>query len=67
MDEILIEAAEMIEIFQLIKTGSRKRILTEYKTRYILKAKEQGYTLKEIGENIGITAVSAKELIDKYR
>ncbi len=67
LDEILIEAAETIEIFQLIKTGSRKRILTEYKTRYILKAKEQGYTLKEIGKNIGITAVSAKELIDKYR
>jgi len=57
LDGILFDTGISLSEFEQIKAGSRKRELTEYKLRYAIAAKEQHYTLKEIGEHIGMTAV----------
>jgi response regulator of citrate/malate metabolism len=66
LDEILFETGISMIEYEMIKTGSRKRTLTEYKLKYAIAAKEQNYTLKEIGEHIGMTAVSVKNMLDRY-
>ena len=66
LDEILFDTGITLREYEQIKAGSRKRILTEHKLRYAVAAKEQHYTLKEIGEHIGMTAVSVKNMLDRY-
>lgn len=63
LDELLKRCCPTEEEFKLIKNGSRERYLTDYKVEYISMAKREGYTYKEIGENIGITGAAARSLI----
>lgn len=69
LDEILAEAAENQEAYELIKAGSRNRNLTQSKLRYAKEALSLKYTNKEIGENINLTESAIKELLrrDKLR
>ena len=66
LDEILIETEISIEDYALVKAGSRKRNLTEYKLQYARAALLLKYTYKEIGENISTTDSAIKDLIGKY-
>ncbi len=66
LDEILFETGITLRAYEQIKAGSRNRELTEYKLKYAIEAKEHHYTLKEIGENIGMKAVSVKNMLDRY-
>lgn len=63
LDEILIETGVSNEDYTLIKSGSRKRILTKYKLEYARVALAIRYTYKEIAQNISITESSVKDLI----
>ena len=65
LDEILIETCVTKSDFELIKSGERKHKLTEYKAKYILKAKESNYSYKEIGANIGMTDSGVKDILDR--
>src|SRR5690554_3267263 len=58
LDEILWSIGIDKEDFDLIKNSSRKRSLTPYKLEYTKLAQEQGYTLKEIAENINTTSAT---------
>lgn len=66
LDEILFDTGVTLTGYEQIKAGLRKRTLTEYKLRYAIGAIKQHYTLKEIGEHIGMTAVSVKNMLDRY-
>lgn len=66
LDEVLIETGITLEDYSLIKSGSRKRRLTEYKIKYTKAAIEQHYTYNEIGKNIGMTDSGIQHMIDKY-
>ena len=63
LDEILRLVVENDEDFQLIKSGSRKRYLRDNKIKYVKRAVEAGYTFKEIGRNIGISAEAANKMV----
>ncbi|MGV8905518.1 MAG: hypothetical protein ACOH15_02830 [Acetobacterium sp.] len=63
LDEILRRMVANEEAFQLIKTGSRKRFLRNDKISYVKAAVEQGYTFKEIGNNIEISAAAANKIV----
>jgi len=63
LDEILRRVVRSEEVFQLIKTGSRQRVLSDDKISYVKAAAEQGYTFKEIGNNIAISAVAANKMV----
>jgi len=60
LDEILEKVCPSLEEFNLIKSGSRLRDLTKYKKEYINLSRKEGYTYKEIGENIGVTTQSIR-------
>jgi len=49
--------------FKLIKSASRKRSLRNYKISYVKAAVERGYTFKEIGKNIGVSAEAANKMV----
>jgi len=66
LDEILFDMGMDLTEYNQIKAGSRKRTLTKYKLSYTIAAIEHHYTLKEIGEHIGMTAVSVKNMLDRY-
>lgn len=55
LDMILREICPNEIDFQLIKKGSKKSYLMDYKRKYIQEAKNKGYSTKEIGENINIS------------
>ena len=56
LDEILRGIANNEEdIVSSIKSGSRKRSLSGYKKLFVMKSLSENYTLKEIGNNIGIS------------
>ena len=63
LDEILIETGISEEDYVLVKSGSRKRRLTQYKLEYAKAALALRYTYKEIAHNINITESSVKDLI----
>lgn len=65
LDEILRRVVVDEEAFQLIKSGSRQRFLSDDKISYIKTAVEQGYTFKEIGKNIAISATAANKMVIK--
>ena len=50
----------------MIKQGSRKRILTEYKLKFIKEAIKQHYTYQEIGQSIRISGNAVKDIINRY-
>lgn len=66
LDEILRRVVTNEEAFQLIKSGSRHRCLSADKISYVKAAVEQGYTFKEIGKNIAISAVAANKMLLKH-
>ncbi len=66
LDEILFDIGMGLIEYNQIKAGSRKRTLTKYKLSYAIAGIEHHYTLKEIGEHIGMTAVSVKNMLDRY-
>ena len=65
LDEILIETGISEEDYALVKSGSRKRRLTQYKLEYARAALALRYTYKEIAHNINITESSIKDMIYK--
>ena len=63
LDDILNKVTENDKtIIYKIKSGSRIRELTQYKKMYVMKALSFKYTMKEIGENIGITKAAVLKL-----
>ncbi|RYD04356.1 hypothetical protein N752_13360 [Desulforamulus aquiferis] len=62
LDQILRDTNLSSADFELLKRGSRRRDLIRYKVDYVREALLQGYTLKEIGENIGISATAVIKL-----
>ena len=65
LDEIISSMVLSQEDYFLIKSGSRKRHLMNLKLRYINEALKHKYTLKEIGEFIGISQSAVTKLIKK--
>ncbi|MDD3305800.1 MAG: transposase [Acetobacterium sp.] len=66
LDEVLRRVVTNEEAFQLIKSGSRQRFLSDDKISYVKAAVEQGYTFKEIGKNIAISAVAANKMLLRW-
>ena len=62
LDDILLETGVNKDDFVLIKEGSRKRYLRDYKIRYVKIAVTEGYTFKEIGRNISVSAEAANQM-----
>ena len=54
LDQILRDVGINDQEYELIKNGSRIRSLTSYKINYVQASIKYQYTLKEIGENIGL-------------
>jgi putative transposase len=50
---------------KLILSGSRKRSLQDYKRKFALEARAEGYTFKEIGAYINISDAAVNKLISK--
>lgn len=66
LDDILNKVTEGNgEIINKIKAGSRTRELTGYKKMYVAESLSYNYTMKEIGENIGISDVAVWKLANK--
>ncbi len=63
LDGILRRVVANDEDFQRIKTGSRQRSLKEYKISYVKAAVEHGYTFKEIGKNLGVSAEAVNKIV----
>lgn len=63
LDSLLEKACPRLEEFQYIKNACRKRYLTEYKRKYIELGRQEGYTYREIGENINVTAGSVRNIM----
>ncbi len=65
LDEILHEVTKDKSIFDEIKTGSRKRYLTDYKQEYIAQTLNANYTMREIGENISVSEAAIFKMNNK--
>lgn len=65
LNEILIDQGLSQEQYELIKKGSRRRELTEYKVNYAIEAIRLNYTHKEIGENIGMSDTAIRNLMKR--
>jgi REP element-mobilizing transposase RayT len=65
LDEILFYQGMSQEIYELIKNGSRRRDLTEYKIKYVKEGMRLNYTHQEIAKNIGMTAPAVRNLISR--
>ena len=67
LDEILWETEVGEREFQLIKQGSRKKGLKQFKLAYISMALDNKYTLRAIGANINITDVAVLNIIKRNK
>lgn len=65
LDEILKRSCPTENEFNLIKKGSRKRYLTKYKIKYIQLGRDEGYSYRQIGENIGVSGTSTRNILKK--
>ncbi|MCF8011944.1 MAG: transposase [Clostridiales bacterium] len=65
LDKILLETGISIDDIELIKSGSRKRYLAEYKALYVREALKQNYTLKQIAQHIGLSQSAVYKLANK--
>jgi putative transposase len=65
LDEILFDQGMSQEVYELIKNGSRRRDLTEYKINYVKEGMRLNYTHQEIAKNIGMTAPAVRNLISR--
>lgn len=64
LDEILKAICPTDLDYKLIKEGSRKRYLIQYKNEYASEGLNQGYTMVEIGKNISITSTAVKKILE---
>ncbi|KUO70288.1 MAG: hypothetical protein APF77_04440 [Clostridia bacterium BRH_c25] len=67
LDEILIGMGISQEIYELIKSGSRRRDLTIHKISYLKEAIRLNYTHEEMGHNIGITESAVRSMISRIK
>lgn len=65
LDNILRETARNHREYELIKRGSRQRILTTTKLEYINLALQWYYTYEEIGQSIGISDAGVRKLLTR--
>jgi hypothetical protein len=63
LDEILKSICPTTLDYELIKEASRKRYLMKYKYEYAIEALNQGYKVKDIGNNINLTDVAITRII----
>lgn len=63
LDDILRQECPRLEDYNLIREGSRKRYLTNFKCQYIKKAIDQGYSTGEIAESLNISVSGVNNLI----
>ncbi len=63
LDDVLADTGVCSADFALIKNGSRKRHLIQYKVSYAEAALKQNYTYKSIGENINVSATAISKLL----
>ena len=67
LDEILIDQGLSQEQYELIKGGSRRRDLTEYKVIYAREAVRLKYTHIEIGKNIDMSDTAVRNMIKRAK
>lgn len=65
LDEILKSVCPRLSDYNMIKSGSKKIYLLKYKYEYTDKAKKQGFTNKEISENINISERSIRNFLNR--
>jgi putative transposase len=65
LDDILKEVCPSKVEYNLIKSLSRKRYLTQYKIKYVKKARTFNYSYSEIGNYIGVSDVAVIKLEKK--
>lgn len=65
LDDILAETGVSTEYYNLIKTGSRKRKLTEFKIQFIQSAIQERYTYSEIGKFMRMTDSGISNILDR--
>jgi len=65
LDGILLSTGLTEEEYKLIKSGSRKRNLTEYKLNYAKEALQLKYTLKAIGNNVKVSEAAIFDLLKR--
>lgn len=65
LDEILFDQGMSQDVYELIKNGSRRRDLTEYKINYVKEGMRLNYTHQEIATNIDMTASAIRNLISR--
>jgi putative transposase len=63
LDELLQNVAGSREVYDEIKSGSRRRELVRLKNEYIRKAYEEGYNYREIADSINISRAAVSKLI----
>lgn len=63
LDNILRETVRDYREYELIKKGSRQRLLTSSKLHYINLALQWQYTYEEIGQSIGVSDTAVRKLI----
>jgi hypothetical protein len=65
LDKILLEICNNRSDFELIKNGSKKSYLMGLKRKYINMCRNLGFSLKEIGESIGISERAVRKHLSK--
>jgi len=63
LEEILAGTGAGLADQELIRRGSRKRHLTEFKAAYAKEAFRQRYTLQEIADHIGLSPTGVFRII----
>ncbi len=64
LDAILIQCCSGEAEFKSIKAGCRSRLLTSIKAAYARQARDAGYTLQEIGDNISLSDAGVWSLLN---
>lgn len=55
LDKILLDVTRNIEIYEEIKSNSRRRYLSTFKREFIKCALKENFTMREIGESLSIS------------
>ena len=63
LDQILLKTVQDIELFEEIKSGSRRRHLTEYKKEFISVAIREGYSTEKIGDFISVSRSAVSRMM----
>ncbi len=62
LERLLKDVAGDEEIYQAIKSGSRKRVLSVFKKNFIKLAIKENYTMREIGDFISVSEVAVYKM-----